>query len=86
MKNNLIENLQKKIIFFANKNKKRYPEQYTEKNYLNTWQLNIGNYYLRKKFLKIPFFENCKLLFFYFTKKILQKTIIFIQLLLMIKY
>ena len=69
MKNNLIENLQKKIIFFANKNKKGYPEQYTEKNYLNTWQLNIGNYYLRKKFLKIPFFENCKLLFFLFYKK-----------------
>tara|TARA_B100001057_G_scaffold354793_1_gene356777 strand:- start:1283 stop:2563 length:1281 start_codon:yes stop_codon:yes gene_type:complete len=69
MKNNFIENIQKKIIFFANKNKKRYSEQYTEKNYLNIWQLNIGNYYLRKKFLKISFFENCKLLFFLFYKK-----------------
>ena len=69
MKNNLIENIQKKIIFFARKNKKEHPEQYTEKNYLNTWHLNIGNYYLRKKFLKTSFFENFKLLFFLFYKK-----------------
>lgn len=69
MKDNLIENLQKKIIFFANKYKKEHPGEYDEKNYLNTWQLNIGNYYLRKKFLKISFFEKCKLLFYLFYKK-----------------
>ena len=69
MKDNLVKNIQKKILFFANKKKRECPEQYTEKNYLNTWQLNIGNYYLRKKFLKISFFEKWKFLFYLFYKK-----------------
>ncbi len=64
-----IEKLQKKLIIFANKNKKNHYKKYDESNYLNTWLSNLGNFYLKKKFLNLSFLENLKLLFFLFYKK-----------------
>ena len=49
MKNDIENNLQKKIISFVNKNKKNNYKQYNDNNYFNTWVLNFGNYFLRKK-------------------------------------
>ena len=60
-----IEKLQKKLIIFANKNKKDHYKKYDESNYLNTWLSNLGNFYLKKKFLNLSFLENLKLLFFF---------------------
>ena len=64
-----IEKSQKKLIIFANKNKKNHYKKYDESNYLNTWLSNLGNFYLKKKFLNLSFLENLKLLFFLFYKK-----------------
>ena len=69
MKNGKIEYLQKKIISFVSKHKKNKYNQFSDINYLNTWVLNFGNYFLRKKFLDLSFFDNLNFLFFLFYKK-----------------
>ena len=73
MKNDIENNLQKKIISFVNKNKKNNYKQYNDNNYFNTWVLNFGNYFLRKKFLNISFLNDLKLLFILFYKKNISK-------------
>ena len=50
MKNGKIEYLQKKIISFVSKHKKNKYNQFSDINYLNTWVLNFGNYFLKKNF------------------------------------